>query len=63
MDQPNGLKWTRMDPRNWKIEKFTLSPYFEDGLLNVKNCSLEVEIIQIEEFDNLEDLLENVSDT
>ena len=30
-----------------KIEKFTLMPYFDDGELNIKNCSLEVELIEI----------------
>ena len=32
---------------NTKIEKFSLMPYFDDGELNIKNCSLEVELIQI----------------
>ena len=30
-----------------KIEKFTLMPYFDDGELNIKNCSLEVEWVEI----------------
>ena len=42
-----------------KIEKFTLMPYFDDGELNIKNCSLELELIQIktddtEDHDNVE---------
>ena len=34
--------------KNWQIEKFQLLPYFEDGSLNIKNCSLEIEFIEIE---------------
>ena len=39
---------------DWQIEKFKLLPYFEDGSLNIKNCSLEIEFIEIEN-DNSED--------
>ena len=33
---------------DWEIEKFCILPYFEDGRLNIKNCSLEIEFLQIE---------------
>ena len=35
---------------DWEIEKFCLLPYFEDGSLNIKNCSLEIEFLEIEKF-------------
>ena len=31
---------------DFKIENFCLLPYFEDGSLNIKNCSLELEFLQ-----------------
>ena len=40
--------------KDWQIENFRLLPYFEDGSLNIKNCSLEIEFIEIEN-DNSED--------
>ena len=30
----------------WSIENFCILPYFEDGSLNIKNCSLELECVQ-----------------
>ena len=30
----------------WTIENFCILPYFEDGSLNIKNCSLELECVQ-----------------
>ena len=33
---------------DWEIEKFCILPYFEDGSLNIKNCSLEMEFLKIE---------------
>ena len=40
---------------NWTIEKFPLLPYFEGASLNIENCSLEVELIQIEEYQEGDD--------
>ena len=31
---------------DFKIENFCLLSYFEDGSLNIKNCSLELEFLQ-----------------
>ena len=33
---------------DWQIEKFCVLPYFENGSLNIKNCSLEIEFLKIE---------------
>ena len=38
---------------DWEIEKFSVLPYFENGSLNIKNCSLEIEFLKIERKKNL----------
>ena len=35
--------------KNWKIEYFTIKPLFEGQSLNIRNCSLEIELLNSQE--------------
>ena len=48
----HGFNEGWVDKDGWRIEEFCLLPYFEDGSLNIKNCSLEIEFLEIERYDS-----------